>query len=253
MNQDNFQSIKVSEVWEALSSVCDPELDEPITELNFVEKVEVTTDYQVEISFRLPTSWCSPNFAWLMSTDIISEVGRLPWVVSVTPILRDHVYGDKINSGVTSGLEFSDVFETDSIGGIEDVRQKFALKAFQRRQETVLRGLMAENFSINDILDMNLKDLSNYEFQNTDSERQRIRYINIHDAFARGSLSAFVDEKGMPIKQDVFPKHLEKLRSIRLNMEFTGSICRSLLQVRDKSEETVNKKYPNELSVVLSS
>ncbi|MDN5851345.1 MAG: iron-sulfur cluster assembly protein, partial [Actinomycetia bacterium] len=41
-------------VWEALSTVIDPELDEPITALDFVRVCEVTQG-DVRVRLRLPT------------------------------------------------------------------------------------------------------------------------------------------------------------------------------------------------------
>ena len=65
----------------------DPELDEPVTDMGFVEAVSVTgrAAGAVQVSFRLPTYWCSPNFAFLMADDIKragrgSALGRArPW------------------------------------------------------------------------------------------------------------------------------------------------------------------------------
>ncbi|TKD39865.1 MAG: iron-sulfur cluster assembly protein, partial [Mesorhizobium sp.] len=54
------------ELWRRLGEVNDPELDEPITEMGFVEHVAVADDGGVQVDFRLPTYWCSPNFAFLM-------------------------------------------------------------------------------------------------------------------------------------------------------------------------------------------
>ena len=55
-------------VLEALSGVRDPELDEPITDLRFVSSLEIE-DGAVNVSLRLPTYYCAPNFAYLMVAD----------------------------------------------------------------------------------------------------------------------------------------------------------------------------------------
>ncbi len=54
----------------------DPELDEPITDLGFVRSVEVDGDGDVEVHLRLPTSFCSPNFAYLMASDAKDALRR---------------------------------------------------------------------------------------------------------------------------------------------------------------------------------
>ncbi len=51
----------------ALRTVVDPELDEPITDLGFVRSVSVR-GAGVEVHLRLPTSFCAPNFAYLMAS-----------------------------------------------------------------------------------------------------------------------------------------------------------------------------------------
>ena len=45
----------------ALSTVRDPELDEPITALGFVASCTVADDGHVEIRLRLPTYFCAAN------------------------------------------------------------------------------------------------------------------------------------------------------------------------------------------------
>ena len=71
----------------------DPELDEPVTELGFVERVAVDGD-TVEVDFRLPTYWCAANFAFLMVDDIRIAVEGAPWVPERPPApARSYVRG----------------------------------------------------------------------------------------------------------------------------------------------------------------
>ena len=85
--------LRVAEIWKRLSEVTDPELDEPVTELGFVERVDVDGD-TVEVDFRLPTYWCAANFAFLMVDDIRIAVEGAPWVPErpAAPA-RSHVRG----------------------------------------------------------------------------------------------------------------------------------------------------------------
>ena len=55
-------------VLDALSGVRDPELDEPITDLQFVSSLDIE-DGAVSVNLRLPTYYCAPNFAYLMVAD----------------------------------------------------------------------------------------------------------------------------------------------------------------------------------------
>jgi metal-sulfur cluster biosynthetic enzyme len=231
-----MRSAKATEVWEALSTVCDPELDEPITDLEFVEEVVVAGSGDVTVQFRLPTAWCSPNFAWLMATGIVTEVGKLDWVKEVRPILRDHIFGNKINEGLTLGNSFEEVFGNEVSGSIEEVRKKFVIKAFQRRQELVIKDLLNYGLEVFELLAMTLIDLSDFNFNNENENKNRLRYIEARGKFTVENTAAFIDENGEKIHPKNFQSRMEKLRSTRLNMEFTGSVCRSLLKVRDKSE-----------------
>ena len=77
-------------VLDALGTVFDPELDEPITTLRFVTSCDVSADGDVDVRLRLPTPQCAPNFAFLMAADARDAVRRLPEVGEVTVILEDH-------------------------------------------------------------------------------------------------------------------------------------------------------------------
>ena len=81
-------------VLDALGTVFDPELDEPITSLRFVTSCDVSADGDVDVRLRLPTPQCAPNFAFLMAADARDAVRRLPEVGEVTVVLEDHYTGD---------------------------------------------------------------------------------------------------------------------------------------------------------------
>ncbi|MGG5261079.1 iron-sulfur cluster assembly protein, partial [Phycicoccus avicenniae] len=68
-----------ADVRAALGTVLDPELDEPITDLGFVRSLALDGP-DVRIHLRLPTSFCSPNFAYLMASDAKDAVGALEGV-----------------------------------------------------------------------------------------------------------------------------------------------------------------------------
>ena len=65
-----------AEVLARLAAVTDPELDEPVTALGFVERVAVAADGTVTVDFRLPTFWCAANFAYMMAEDMRDAVSR---------------------------------------------------------------------------------------------------------------------------------------------------------------------------------
>ena len=103
-----------AEVWACLQGVTDPELDESVTELNFVSKIDVDPENRVHIEFRLPTYWCAANFSFLMADDMRRAVSALGWVESVSVVLGEHMYADKINAGLARGLSFQETFGAEA-------------------------------------------------------------------------------------------------------------------------------------------
>ena len=89
-----------SRVFEALGTVYDPELDEPITTLGFVGSLVVTDDGDVSVRLRLPTPQCAPNFAFLMAADARAALERVPGLRRSLIELEDHYTGDEINAAV---------------------------------------------------------------------------------------------------------------------------------------------------------
>ncbi|WP_300581108.1 iron-sulfur cluster assembly protein [Marivita sp.] len=229
------------EVWERLDAVTDPELDEPITDMGFVEKIEVTDSKRVSIEFRLPTYWCSPNFAFLMAFGIRKAVLTLPWVVEATVKLNDHCFGDEVNEGVNSGRPYHEIFAEYCNGAkLDDVVEKFLAKAFDRRQEAVLLGMQKRNFSPGEIVAMKLGELQHFAFDGQEEIRQKQRYLDL--LFARNLVCgkndlAFPTWDGQRIKAPDLPDHMGRLRSTRINMEFNGAMCRGLAKTRYKEVE----------------
>ena len=78
-----------ADVRRALDVVIDPELDEPITDLGFVRSVSITGD-RLEVHLRLPTSFCAPNFAYLMASDAKDALVDLAGGGEVVVELDDH-------------------------------------------------------------------------------------------------------------------------------------------------------------------
>src|SRR3954453_15989507 len=91
----------ISQVTEALGTVYDPELDEPITTLGFVGSCVVTDAGDVSGRLRLPPPQCAPNFAFLMAADARAAVDRVPGLGRVEIALEDHYTGAEINAAVS--------------------------------------------------------------------------------------------------------------------------------------------------------
>jgi len=229
------------EVWRRLDRVADPELDEAVTDLGFVRSVEVGADGRVEIAFRLPTYWCSANFAFLMADDMRREVGALPWVTAVRPLLLDHMYAERINEGVASGASFGQVFGAEVADEtLEALRTRFLRKAFQRRQEAVLIALIQAGHASTMLVALDLAGLEALALPDAGWPLKRRRYLEMRHRLAPAPLAdtepAFVDLDGAPLSADRFDAHLQTLCSVRLNMEFNGALCRGLLAAREAPE-----------------
>lgn len=232
---------KLAEVWACLDRVMDPELDEPITDMGFVEQVSIDNMVDVTVTFRLPTYWCSPNFAFLMAQGIKREVDALPWVSNTNVWLEDHMAAEQMNAAVNSGGSFADAFAELRDGeDLDALSEKFDRKAFQRRQEVVIKALIAEGQSIDDILTTPLGALLEFIFDDVDDMRQTVRYIDLLQskrlATKPGDM-AFPAYEGTAITNQGFKSYMDLLRSVRINMEFSGSLCRGLKRSRYKEAD----------------
>ena len=80
----------------------DPELDEPITDLGFVQSVERRRRRCRCPTCGCPPSFCSPNFAYLMASDAKDAIAQLEWVRRAVVQLDDHHDSDLINAGLAA-------------------------------------------------------------------------------------------------------------------------------------------------------
>ncbi|UVC12816.1 iron-sulfur cluster assembly protein [Mesorhizobium onobrychidis] len=232
-----------AEVWRRLTEVNDPELDEPVTEMGFVERAEVTSDGSVEIDFRLPTYWCSPNFAFLMLDGVRKALDQLSWAPAYRVKLHDHMFAEEVNRGMEAGKTFADIFvelaEDQDLGAL---RETFRIKAFKRRQEAVLRGLRQHGLTDREILDMDLPAYDVARFEPGEAANQKPRYrAALLERYPDRRMDdpVFVTWEGQRIPPAALGAHLAELRGVRVNMEFNGALCRGLKQTRYKELDVV--------------
>jgi len=225
---------RLREVWARLAPVTDPELDESVTELRFVSGVAVDRLDRVHIRFRLPTYWCAANFAWIMAEDMRRAVQVLPWVRAVTVELDDHMYAAEINRGMRDGTGFRAAFgEAAEEGELEDIRCRFRIKAFQRRQDAVIGWLLeGGGCTVPGILALDRLGLLSLPIADAAISRLRDRYLEIRAELGGPSDRAFVQPDGSPITEQGFADYRRTLRSARVNVEFNGALCRGLLTAR---------------------
>ena len=231
------QNSRTQQVWAALGSVTDPEIDESVTSLEFITLVRIESGNRVHIEFRLPTYWCAPNFAFLMASDMRDAVAELPWVENVTVGLLDHFSAEMINRSVALRQDFRDAFPGETDDDLSEIRKKFLGKAFERRQELLLRDLMANGYRPAWITRISLHELMELPLNNEGAALRKL-YLFIWRKVHRDRTDehlAFTTVDGAPLDPDTFPMYLRKLAGVRRNAEFNGFICRSLLAARNKS------------------
>ena len=231
-------SSRVGEVLARLDRVQDPELDESVTSLGFVTGVSVGDDGRVEIGFRLPTYWCAANFAFLMADDMRSEVGRLPWVSGVGVVLGEHMYAETINTAMQRGDSFQEAFAAEADGDLDALRRVFELKAFQRRQMTLLDHLLAAGHAPDALMELTIAGLQSLP---CDAEGAKLaaRYLERRGVPGPDGpdAPAFVDGNGGAVAAADFPAHRRTLRRVTVNVEFNGALCRGLLAARFNEPE----------------
>lgn len=232
------------ELWRRLNEVNDPELDEPITEMGFVERAEVKSDGSVAVDFRLPTYWCSPNFAFLMLDGVRRALDRLSWSPAYAVKLHDHMFADEVNRGIEAGKTFGDIFtELAADTDLGAVRETFSMKAFKRRQEAVLRGLRQHGLTDREIVGMDLPAYDAARFEPGEATKQKPRYrAAVLERFPgrQADGPVFVTWEGRHIPADALSAYLAELRGVRVNMEFNGALCRGLKQTRYKELDVVD-------------
>ncbi|MCK1459714.1 iron-sulfur cluster assembly protein [Bradyrhizobium sp. 2] len=242
--------VREAEIWTCLQGVTDPELDESVTELNFITKVDVGAGNRVHIEFRLPTYWCAANFSFLMADDMRRAVGALDWVEGVSVLLGEHMYADKINAGLAEGLSFQETFGAEADGSLDDLRQTFLVKAFQRRQAALLNHLAAMGLPPEIVVALPLAELESLSGDDEGGKLVR-RYIErravvgpVHpDAFA------FVDADGARLEAEKLSTYVSGLRRVGVNAEFNSALCRGLLSVRFDLETPFVPKSKASLNV----
>jgi hypothetical protein len=143
------------------------------------------------------------------------------------------MYADKINAGLAQGLSFQETFGTEADGSLDDLRQTFLVKAFQRRQVALLNHLAGIGHPPETIVSMTLEELGYLQVDH-DGEKLVRRYLERRAVVGPTDADrpAFVDVTGAPLKADGFATYVSRLRRVGVNAEFNGALCRGLLSVR---------------------
>lgn len=236
-----------AQVYAAIADVLDPELDEPLVKLGFIDSVQINGQ-QVTVVFKLPTYWCAPNFAYLMASDLQAGVRALPGVQEARVVLLDHFAEGEITSGVNQGHPFPEAFPGETDSDLEDLRRTFARKGFLMRQEVLLRrllkaGLEEEAIRMLRVADLEIDDAADIATITTNGKPLHLAgaghsaSLYLRKGRMLGLLQAlddplFVDTEGQPILPGNLQAFLRRSRSIRISIAFNTALCTSLFRTR---------------------
>lgn len=230
---------KFKQVYDQLKLVYDPELDQSIVDLGFVQDIDIHNQ-DVHVTFRLPTFWCSPNFAYIMGEDIKKRVEEIGWVNTTKVNLVDHSESERVSNGVSVGRPFNEMFGEMNDGNLMKLRQQFRLKAYHTRQERLAKHLLKKGFTKETIIKMKWYDLDEYLDDNLIDYDLVTRYRDIRIEF-NFSISdddiAFTDHHGKELTMEKFNDYFLNSRRQRLAMEFNSHFCQGVLQARYNNEQ----------------
>lgn len=214
-------------VWAALDTVLDPELDEPITSLEFVKACTVSADGVATVRLRLPTFFCSPNFSWLMVADAHDAVAAVPGVTRAEITLEDHFVAEVINQGVAARSGFVAAFPGEATAELDDLRETFYRKAALAGQEKVARPLVNAGVGPEELAAARLGQLPpSRDLAWLRSRRAEVGLPHGDDA------PLLLQPDGEPVTAAQVPLHLRRARLTGVSIEANGGFCRDLLAKR---------------------
>jgi metal-sulfur cluster biosynthetic enzyme len=223
-----LQALTEQQVRAALGTVVDPELDEPITDLGFVRSVQVG-EGSVEVHLRLPTSFCAPNFAWLMVSDARDAVTALPGAGRVVVELDDHHDSELINRGLAADAGYLGTFGHEAEESLDELRATFQRKAHTAAMERVLTGWLRADpsRSESEVGEVTLADLPDGSTTEALLRRRAVLGLPADPASA-----VLVDSDGRRPDRAHVALHLRKARSVRISIDGNAHFCRGLLATR---------------------
>ncbi|GAB6984409.1 iron-sulfur cluster assembly protein [Nocardioides pyridinolyticus] len=229
-----------AEILASLDTVVDPELDEPITDLGFVRSVAID-DVGVTVHLRLPTSFCSPNFAYLMASDAQDALRAVENIGRVRVMLDDHHDSDKINVGLAADAGYRGTFGIEAEDSLDELRLTFQRKAHAAAMERcVEHQLKSTGLTVSDVYRLRLRHLPAGRNKEALLRRRAALGLSIGP-----DEQVFVDEYGSPVPRDDVPMRLRFAKSVRISIEGNGHFCRGLLATRYADGESLATHVTN--------
>ena len=168
-----------------------------------------------------------------MADDMRRAVSALEWVEDVSVVLGEHMYADKINAGLAQGLSFQETFGSEADGDLDELRQTFLVKAYQRRQVALLNFLGGIGHSPEVLVGLTLDELGRLAVDDAGAKLVG-RYLERRAVAGpvRGDALAFISAEGARLKAEGLSTYMSGLRRVGINAEFNSALCRGLLSVR---------------------
>jgi metal-sulfur cluster biosynthetic enzyme len=215
------------EVWAALGTVLDPELDEPITDLDFVESCTVSDAGVATVRLRLPTFFCAPNFSFLMVADAHDAVSAVEGVTRAEVTLADHHASEEINGGVAAQAGFVATFEGEAVQELDELRSRFLSKAAMAGQDRVARPLVDAGAGPEELAALTLGEVPD------SAELRRLRERRAALGLAHDDTAPLlIHLDGSRVTPAQVPLHLRRARLQRVGIETNAEYCKSLLETR---------------------
>ena len=230
MAQDTQVELKQS-VLRALSTVTDPELDEPITELGFVKELSVSDEGRVSLDLVTSTFWCSPNFVYMMleeARDVVSKI-----------------------DGINERKSFSECYPTEAGGNLEELNRMIRTRVLRSRLSSMVAAMSRSGVTAFELLGVSRSDVAadHETFVVTSGDKlhrisdpvdaKRVaRYLSFLDGLGRanGPLMIF-DLEGRTPEPHELESMLALSRSAKSNFSLNAELCRALLESRLNREE----------------
>ncbi|WP_344307940.1 iron-sulfur cluster assembly protein [Fodinicola feengrottensis] len=222
------QTTVTAAVWSALATVQDPELDEPLTDLGFVSRHEVTADGTAVVRLRLPTYFCAPNFAFLMVADAYDAVNAVPGVALADIQLEDHFAADTINSGVAARAGFVASFEGEAADELDSLRADFLRKAVLAGTDRVCRAMVSAGADPASLGTATLGDAP----QDAETSRLRSRRRELGLPCENSDALLVDPATGTSVPADQLRRHLGIARVTRVSQDANSGVCRGMLLAR---------------------
>lgn len=210
----------------ALDQVYDPELDEPITDLGFVRSIECDAD-TIVVHLRLPTAFCSPNFAFMMASDAYDVLAPLANRVVVE--LDDHHDSEKINHGLATGAGYRGTFGDEADKDLESLRHTFRRKAHQAAMERAVAEAVGNGWGSAGAA---LAELRIGDLPVGSCRAALLRRRAAVGLPCRPDDPVLVDDGGGAATPDEAEVLLRRSRAVRISVEGNAQFCRGLLATR---------------------